>query len=192
MQECRKLASGVKIAATLAVNSGPGYAGVIRDFRRITIFEGNNCTIPCIMRGNNPKRSSSGSADAKEPDFYPGWTYTTHMNEMNGHYECGRWVPDPDPVVEVKLEPAVKIEPETGAESEAKSEQAAPTIEEQMQEASQSVRKAVNNVVSTGQHLFGTPEGHEHIQQAARKAGEDLERAINGWAESARRALQRE
>ncbi|MCT8336334.1 hypothetical protein FKB36_02190 [Methanoculleus sp. Afa-1] len=110
------------------------------------------------------------------------------MNETKGHFEMGRWVLDPDPVVEVKPEPTVKIEPEAGATSE----QAAPTIEKQMQETSESVRKAVNNVVSTGQHLFGTPEGHEHIQQAARKAGEDLERAINAWAESARRALQRE
>jgi len=109
------------------------------------------------------------------------------MNETKGHFEMGRWVPDPDPVVEVKPEPTVKIEPETGATPE----QAASTIEKQMQETSESIRKAVNNVVSTGQHLLGTPEGHEHIQQAARKAGEDLERAINAWAESARRALQR-
>ena len=114
------------------------------------------------------------------------------MNETKGHFEMGRWVVDPDPIVEVKPEPTVKVEPETGAKSEATSEPVAPTIEKQMQEASESVRKAVNNVVSTGQHLFGTPEGHEHIQQAARKAGEDLERAINGWAESARRALQRQ
>jgi len=114
------------------------------------------------------------------------------MNETKGHFEMGRWVVDPDPIVEVKPEPTVKVEPETGAKSEATSEPVAPTIEKQMQEASESVRKAVTNVVSTGQHLFGTPEGHDHIQQAARKAGEDLERAINGWAESARRALQRE
>lgn len=96
------------------------------------------------------------------------------MSETEGRFERGRWVVDPAP------------EPEEEPES------AVPTIEERVQEASESVRKAVTNVVSTGQHLFGTPEGHEHIQQAARKAGEDLERAINAWAESARQALQRE
>ncbi|NMA10529.1 hypothetical protein L21_1435 [Methanoculleus chikugoensis] len=96
------------------------------------------------------------------------------MSETEGRFEKGRWVVDPAPEPEEEPTPA------------------APTIEKRMQEASESVRKAVNDVVSTGQHLFGTPEGHEHIQQAARKAGEDLERAINSWAESARRALQRE
>ncbi|WP_054847635.1 hypothetical protein [Methanoculleus chikugoensis] len=98
------------------------------------------------------------------------------MSETEGRFEKGgRWVVDPAPEPEEEPAPATP-----------------PTIEKRMQEASESVRKAVNDVVSTGQHLFGTPEGHEHIQQAARKAGEDLERAINSWAESARRALQRE
>jgi hypothetical protein len=60
-----------------------------------------------------------------------------------------------------------------------------------MHEASQSVRKAVNDVVNAGHHLLGTPEGHERIEQAARKAGEDLEQAINAWAASARQALRR-
>jgi len=38
----------------------------------------------------------------------------------------------------------------------------------------------------------GTPDGHEQIEEAARKAAEDLERAINVWAESARKALERQ
>jgi len=96
------------------------------------------------------------------------------MSETEGHFEKGRWVVDPAPAPEE--EPT----------------QAAPSVEERMQEASHSVRKAVNDVMNAGHHLLGTPDGHEHIQQAARKAGEDLERAINSWAESARRALQKE
>ncbi|MDV2481411.1 hypothetical protein F8E02_05200 [Methanoculleus sp. Wushi-C6] len=98
------------------------------------------------------------------------------MSEMNGHFERGRWVLDPPPTPEPEREP----EPA-----------AAPGVEARMQEASQSVRKAVNDVVSAGNHLLRTQEGHDHIEQAARKAGEDLERAINAWAESARLALQR-
>lgn len=97
------------------------------------------------------------------------------MSETNGHFEQGRWVLDPPPAPEPKKEPAA----------------AAPSVEARMQEASQSVRKAVNDVVSAGNHLLRTQEGHDHIEQAARKAGEDLERAINAWAESARLALQR-
>ncbi|WP_332450584.1 hypothetical protein [Methanoculleus sp.] len=112
------------------------------------------------------------------------------MNETNGHYENGRWVLAPPPVTEAEPEPAVKIEPEAGAEPEPRSE-TAPTVEAQLHEASRSVRKAANDVMNAGHRLLGTPEGHEQIEQAARKAGEDLERAIKGWAESARRALQR-
>ncbi|MDK2916263.1 MAG: hypothetical protein PWR25_820 [Euryarchaeota archaeon] len=96
------------------------------------------------------------------------------MSEREGRFVKGRWVVDPAPEPEEEPVPA------------------APTVEERVQEASESVKKAVNDVVSAGQHLFGTPEGHEHIQQAARKAGEELERAINAWAESARRALKLE
>ena len=95
------------------------------------------------------------------------------MSETKGHFERGRWVLDPEPTPEPEPAPA------------------APTVEERMHETSQSVRKAVADVVSAGHHLLGTPEGHEHIERAARKAGEDLERAINAWAESARQALRR-
>jgi hypothetical protein len=44
---------------------------------------------------------------------------------------------------------------------------------------------------SAGRHPPGTPDAHEQIEQAARKAGEDLERAINAWAASARQGLQK-
>lgn len=125
-----------------------------------------------------------------KPDSIPDRQVPTHMNETNGHYENGRWVLDPAPAAEAEPEPAVKPEPETRAESEPASG-AAPTIEAQLHEASRSVRKAVDDVMNAGHRLLGTPEGHEQIEQAARKAGEDLERAINGWAEAARRALQR-
>ncbi|KLK89109.1 hypothetical protein SZ63_01265 [Methanoculleus sediminis] len=102
------------------------------------------------------------------------------MSETEGRFVQGRWVVDPAPAPEE--EPATEAEPAPDA----------PTVEKRVQEASESVRKAVNDVVNAGQHLFGTSEGHEHIQQRARKAGEELERAISAWAESARRALQRE
>lgn len=111
----------------------------------------------------------------KEPGFYPGKSTPSHMSEGEGRFVKGRWVTDPAPV----------------PESEPESAPVAPTVEEHLHEASQSVKKAVDDVVSAGQHLLGTPEGHEHIQQAAKKAAEDLERAINSWAESARQALQR-
>lgn len=125
----------------------------------------------------------------KKPDSLPDRQVPTHMSEMNGHYEHGRWVLDPPPAAEAEPKETVSPDPKTGSES--RSEQAAPTVEAQLHQASRSVRKAVNDVMNAGHRLLGTPEGHEQIEQAARKAGEDLERAINGWAESARRALQR-
>jgi len=97
----------------------------------------------------------------------------TFMSETEGRFERGRWVVDPAPVPEKEPAPA------------------APTVDEHVHEASSSVRKAVNDVMNAGHHLLGTPEGHERIEQAARKAGEDLERAVNSWAESARQALGR-
>ena len=89
------------------------------------------------------------------------------MSEEHGHFEQGRWVEDPEPAAD------------------------APVIEEQIQEASRSVQKVIDDVVGLGHHLFGTQEGREHIERKARAAGADLSRAINDVAESARRALKR-
>ena len=89
------------------------------------------------------------------------------MSEQHGHFEQGRWVEDPEPMVD------------------------APAIEERIQEATRSVRKAIDDVVGLGHHLFGTQEGREHIEQTAQAAGADLSRAINDVADSARRALKR-
>jgi len=107
------------------------------------------------------------------------------MSETEGRFVKGQWIVDPTPAPEEKTAPEKEPIPEEEPAS------AALTIEERVHETSESVRRAVGDVVNTGQHLLGTPEGHEHIQQAARKAGEELERAINSWAESARRALQK-
>jgi len=89
------------------------------------------------------------------------------MSEPQGHFEQGRWVEDPEPATD------------------------APAIGERIQETSQSVRKAIDDVFGLGRHLFGTAEGQEHIERTARAAGADLSRAVNDVAESARRALKR-
>ncbi|MDN7024569.1 hypothetical protein FGU65_06660 [Methanoculleus sp. FWC-SCC1] len=39
--------------------------------------------------------------------------------------------------------------------------------------------------------LPGKPEEHEQIERAAHEAAENLERAINGWATSARLGLKK-
>ncbi len=87
------------------------------------------------------------------------------MSEAKGHFERGRWVVDPLPAPEPEKKPAPKT----------------PIVEERTQETPQPVQK-------TGSH---PPDAHEQIELAARKAGENLERAINAWAESARLLCRR-
>ena len=87
------------------------------------------------------------------------------MSEAKGHFERGRWVVDPVPAPEPEKKPAPKT----------------PIVEERTHEAPKPVQKS-------GSH---PPDAHEQIELAARKAGEDLERAINAWAESARKAWQK-
>ena len=107
------------------------------------------------------------------------------MDEMEGRFVRGQWVVDPAPVPEEKTAPEEEPIPEEEPAL------AAPTIEERVHETAELVMSLVGDVRITGELLLGTGEGHEHIQQAARKTGEELERAINSWAESARRALQK-
>ena len=60
-----------------------------------------------------------------------------------------------------------------------------------MGEASRSVHKAIDDVIAAGRHLFGTQEGRDHIEKKLRKAGDDLEKAIEDVAEAARETLEK-
>ncbi|MCC7564926.1 MAG: hypothetical protein KO206_01425 [Methanomicrobiaceae archaeon] len=95
------------------------------------------------------------------------------MSEKKGYFKDGRWFEAP---------------PE--ATPEGKPVQAEPSIDDLIDGASRSVRRAINDVAELGRQLFGTPEGREHIERKARKAGKDLERTINEAAEAARRSLE--
>ncbi|MDK2974719.1 MAG: hypothetical protein PWP08_1090 [Methanofollis sp.] len=106
------------------------------------------------------------------------------MSEMQGHYKTGRWVVDPDPEpVEEQSAPEVGDQmPREGP--------GAPQVEDLAREASQSVKKAIDDVVVLGRNLFGTKEGREQIEKKARAAGAELEKTINEVAESARKTLK--
>jgi hypothetical protein len=105
------------------------------------------------------------------------------MNEKTGHFKNGRWIPDPEPGADTRISP----DEETSGEAKAKT----PDVEKLVDEASSSVHKAIDDVVHLGRHLFGTPEGREHIEKKARKAGDDLEKAIDEVAEAARKMLKK-
>lgn len=105
------------------------------------------------------------------------------MSEKKGHFEKGRWIPDPEPGADVRISP----EEEISGEAKAKT----PDVEKLVDEASSSVHKAIDDVVHLGRHLFGTPEGREHIEKKARKAGKDLEQTIEDVAAAAREAIDK-
>jgi hypothetical protein len=104
------------------------------------------------------------------------------MTEEKGHYEKGRWVLDPEPVEEESAPGAGGPAPEE--------ERGAPQVEDLAREASQSVKKAIDDVVVLGRNLFGTKEGRELIEKKARAAGADLERVINEVAETAKKTIK--
>lgn len=93
-----------------------------------------------------------------------------------GHYESGRWVEDREP----------EASPET-----AETQEEAPQVDEMVRETSASVKKAIDDVVHLGKHLFGTKEGRDHLEKKARAAGAELEKAIGEVAETARRNLEK-
>ncbi|MDD4254939.1 MAG: hypothetical protein PHP59_06125 [Methanofollis sp.] len=97
------------------------------------------------------------------------------MSEQKGHFESGRWVEDREPE-------AAPETPETPK---------APQVDEMVHEASTSVKKAIDDVVHLGKHLFGTKEGRDHLEKKVRAAGAELEKAIGEVAETARRNLER-
>lgn len=101
------------------------------------------------------------------------------MTEQKGHYESGRWVEDREP----------EAPPET-AETQEETPKA-PQVDEMVHEASTSVKKAIDDVVHLGKHLFGTKEGRDHLEKKARAAGAELEKAIGEVAETARRNLEK-
>ncbi len=101
------------------------------------------------------------------------------MSEKEGYFENGRWVEEPEAEAE---EIPIESGPASGSET---------STEDLLADASQSVRKAVDDVAKAARHLFGTPEGRDHIERSAKKAGADLEKVINDAAESARKALER-
>ncbi|WP_067052502.1 hypothetical protein [Methanofollis ethanolicus] len=97
------------------------------------------------------------------------------MSEQKGHFESGRWVEDREPE-------AVPETPETPK---------APQVDEMVHEASTSVKKAIDDVVHLGKHLFGTKGGRDHLEKKARAAGAELEKAIGEVAEAARRTIEK-
>ncbi len=94
------------------------------------------------------------------------------MSEKRGYFENGKWI---------------EVTEEATSESEASTQDLDAIVDE----TSQSVKKAMDDVVRLGKHLFGTQEGRERIEKKARETGEELERTIREAAESAHETLKK-
>jgi hypothetical protein len=105
------------------------------------------------------------------------------MAGTQGRFEKGAWVEEPIPDVEEK-----KAVPEVDEE-----EKAAPEVdvEEIIAKARKSVSQTITDVKTLGKTIFGTKEGHNHLEKEATKAGEKLEKAINEAVEDARKMLKK-
>jgi len=97
------------------------------------------------------------------------------MSEQKGHFESGRWVEDREPE-------AAQETPQTPQ---------TPQVDEMVHEASTSAKKAIDDVLRLGKHLFGTKEGRDHLEKKVRAAGAELEKAIGEVAEAARRTIEK-
>jgi hypothetical protein len=95
------------------------------------------------------------------------------------HFKNGVWIEEP-------------IEKEGAAsEGAAKAGEEAPDVEKLVGEAKDSVKKAVNNVITLGKNLFGTESGRQHLEKEARKAGEKLEETIEDALETAKKEFEK-
>ncbi len=101
------------------------------------------------------------------------------MSGTRGYFKDGVWIEEP---VE---------EEETGGQGSAEAGGEAFDVEELVGEAKESVKKAVNNVVTLGKNLFGTEQGRKHLEKEARKAGEKLEDAIEDAVETAKKEFEK-
>ena len=101
------------------------------------------------------------------------------MSGTRGYFRNGVWIEEP---VEEKA---------SGSEGAAQTGEEAPDVEKLVVEAKDSVKKAVNNVITLGKNLFGTETGRHHLEKEARKAGEKLEETIEEAVESAKKEFEK-
>ncbi len=101
------------------------------------------------------------------------------MSGTRGYFKDGVWIEEP---VE---------EEETSSEGTAGAGEKAPDVEKLVDEAKESVKKAVNNVVALGKNLFGTEAGRQHLEKEAKKAGEKLEETIEDAVETAKKEFEK-
>ncbi|MBN1194021.1 MAG: hypothetical protein JXA08_01525 [Methanomicrobiaceae archaeon] len=93
------------------------------------------------------------------------------MTGTRGYFRDGTWVEE----TEQKQE---KTAGSAGAEERK------PAIDDLVDEARNSINKAVGDIATLSKKLFGTEEGRAHLGQKARDAGERLETAIEEIAEA--------
>ena len=108
-------------------------------------------------------------AQKKKKDTYSpaDGTYST-MTGTQGHFEKGKWIEDAEPVQEPGLENESRG---NGKKQE--------TVDTQIQNARNSVQKAIQDVLNAGRIIFTTIEGHKHVDEVFEKASSQIEKAFS-------------
>ncbi|KQC05071.1 MAG: hypothetical protein APR53_08855 [Methanoculleus sp. SDB] len=99
------------------------------------------------------------------------------MTGTRGYFRNGIWVEETESKQEKTAESAGAGEAE-------------PVIDNLVDEARNSVNKAISDIASLSKTLFGTEEGRAHLGRKARDAGERLETAIEEIAEAVEEMAQ--
>ncbi|NLO77638.1 MAG: hypothetical protein GX097_03995 [Methanomicrobiales archaeon] len=110
------------------------------------------------------------------------------MTGTQGHFKKGVWVEEPMVEKPIPADEAEKAAPEVN-----ETEKATPDVdvEKIIATARNSVSRTITDVTTLGKTLFGTKEGHEHLENEAKKAGESLEKAINDAIDDAKKILKK-
>jgi len=93
------------------------------------------------------------------------------MSGTRGYFENGKWVEERESVTEGREEKDARIE-------------------DVIDETSNSVKRAIDDVLGLGKKMFATEEGRAHLEKKARDAGDELQKAINEVAEKARKVVK--
>ena len=95
------------------------------------------------------------------------------MEEKKGHFEKGRWVLDSD--VQKTSE---KEEKNESSEEPGQNKNSEDDFEKLIKDTENSVKAAVDNIISLGNNLLGTKEGRKEIESRAKSAGKNFLKSI--------------
>ncbi|MDD3407635.1 MAG: hypothetical protein PHP13_06080 [Methanomicrobium sp.] len=102
------------------------------------------------------------------------------MEEKKGHFEKGRWIEDM---------PGEDTNNENDKFKSGEGKNSEDDIDRIISETTESVKTAVESVISLGNTLFGTKEGRLEIEKKAKAAGSSFIKSLEDAIEEAKKNL---